>query len=350
MNAKSMSADQQHRPSRRARQQGAALLMAMVIVTLVATITSSMVWQQWRAVQVEAAERARTQATWVLYPGLDWARHWLRDDARRHPNSDDLTENWAQPLPETRLSSFLSADKDNNASDDGGGIEGFIQGRALDAHAKFNVRNLVDGDGTVRADQVEIFRRLCTNLSVQSGVADKLAQQMSLAVIADHAMTDPAAMAKIGGQQGLAQAPVMPQQFDDLVWLERMDAGTLERLRPYVILLPVGNTQINVNTASEQVIAAAVPKMDLGTAGRIVTARQRKPFPDVSDAQAVVGQGFDLAGAGLVVKSDYFEVIGGLRYEDFLIEQRHLVQRENNQVLVRSQSRFSGMDAANAPR
>ena len=32
-----------------------------------------MVWQQWRAVQVEAAERARTQAAWILTGALDWA-------------------------------------------------------------------------------------------------------------------------------------------------------------------------------------------------------------------------------------------------------------------------------------
>ena len=43
------------RASSQQSQQGAALLMAMVIVTLVATFSASMVWQQWRAVQVEAA-------------------------------------------------------------------------------------------------------------------------------------------------------------------------------------------------------------------------------------------------------------------------------------------------------
>ena len=35
-------------------QRGAALLTAMIIVTLVATLATSMIWQQWRAVQVES--------------------------------------------------------------------------------------------------------------------------------------------------------------------------------------------------------------------------------------------------------------------------------------------------------
>jgi general secretion pathway protein K len=333
-------------------QQGAALLMAMVIVTLVATVTASMVWQQWRAVQVEAAERARTQATWVLYAGLDYARHWLRDDARRYPAWDDLTEVWATPMPETRLSAFLSADRDNNASDEAGGVEGFLDGRATDAQAKFNIRNLVDDEGVIQPAQVEVFRRLCSNVSVASGVADMLAQQLSLAVTASKAVVDPAAMARIGGSAGLAQAPVLPQQFDDLLWLGRLDAGTLERLRPYVIVLPVGNMTINLNTAPKEVIAAAIPSMDLGTAGRIVQARQRKPFHDISDAQPVVGAGYNLAAVGSIgVGSSYFEIIGRLRYEDFVIEQRHLVGRNGNQtVQVLSRSRFSGVDAANAPR
>ena len=70
------------------RQRGAALLTAMVIVTLVATLAAAMVWQQWRAVQVEAAERARMQAAWILAGALDWARLILREDApqrRRRP-------------------------------------------------------------------------------------------------------------------------------------------------------------------------------------------------------------------------------------------------------------------------
>jgi len=37
------------------RQRGAALLTAMIIVVLIVTLASSMVWQQWRAVQVEGA-------------------------------------------------------------------------------------------------------------------------------------------------------------------------------------------------------------------------------------------------------------------------------------------------------
>ncbi len=43
----------------RRSQAGAALLLAMIILTLVGTLAAGMVWHQHRAIEVEAAERAR---------------------------------------------------------------------------------------------------------------------------------------------------------------------------------------------------------------------------------------------------------------------------------------------------
>jgi general secretion pathway protein K len=334
-----------HPPS----QRGAALLMAMVIVTLVSTIAASVVWPQWRAVQVEGAERVRSQAAWVLAGALDLGRHFLADDARRYPGWDDLTEAWATPLPETRLSSFLAADENNNSSDDNS-VEAFMSGGVTDAQSKFSIRNLVEGgDGSVKADQVKALARLCDNVGVPSGVANQLADALSRATLAAMATAgDINAMSKIGGQSGMASAPLLPQRFDDLIWLG-IDAATLERLRPYVSVLPAeaSNATVNVNTASKEVLAAVIPKMDLGTAARAVQARARKPFHSLTEFQAIIGQGFTLEGAFLDVGSSYYEVVGRLRYEDFVIEQRHLVQRMGTDIRVRSQSRFSGLDAAN---
>ena len=44
------------------RQRGAALLAAMLTVTLVATLAAAALWQQWRSVEVETSERAGVQA------------------------------------------------------------------------------------------------------------------------------------------------------------------------------------------------------------------------------------------------------------------------------------------------
>ena len=158
----------------RHRQQGAALLMAMVIVTLVATLSATMVWQQWRAVQVESAERVRTQATWVLSGALDWAMLILRED-QRSGGPDHLGEPWAIPLAEARLSTFLAADTDNNAADEGGTPEAFLSGQVEDATARYNLRNVLSAEGELVPDEVAVLRRLCENAGLSPALAEGLA-------------------------------------------------------------------------------------------------------------------------------------------------------------------------------
>ena len=97
-----------HRPP--SSQRGAALLLAMTLLALVASLAAGMVWQQWRAVQVEAAERSRGQSAWILAGALDWTRLILREDARSGA-VDHAGEPWATPLAEARLSSFLAGDQ-----------------------------------------------------------------------------------------------------------------------------------------------------------------------------------------------------------------------------------------------
>ena len=114
----------------------------MVILTLVSTLAAGMIWQQWRAVQVEAAERTRAQATWILTGVLDIGRVILRLDART-PGVDHLTEPWATELREDSLSNLLAQDRNNNVE---GAPEAFLKGGIRDAQSRYNLRNLVGAD------------------------------------------------------------------------------------------------------------------------------------------------------------------------------------------------------------
>ncbi len=100
------------------RQRGAALLVALIIVTVVSTLAVSMVWQQWRAVQIEAAERSRQQSAWLLGGAMGWTRDILRGDVPRRPWQQGQgvrppRRGLGAPLAETRISTFLAADKEN---------------------------------------------------------------------------------------------------------------------------------------------------------------------------------------------------------------------------------------------
>ena len=306
-------------------QTGAALLTAMVIVTLVTTLAAAMVWQQWRAVQVETAERSRMQSAWILSGALDWARLILREDAKSgRPTA--LTEPWATPLAETSVSTFLALDKDH--TDDG--PEAFLSGSITDAQARFNLFNLVEGDKVSPAD-LAVLTRLCDTLGVASDVPARLAATLR----------DVLAPPRDGG----GNAPLKPQSMSQLEWLG-LDADTVNRLAPHVVLLP-RRTAVNLNTASREVIAAAVEGLDPGGADRLVQLRQRKPFLTLADAQSVVAR-VPLVPRHVGVQSSFFEVQGRLRLADRVLQERSLVERRGgNEMVVLQRERLNLNDAGN---
>ena len=301
---------------RRDSQAGAALLTAMVIVTLVATMASAMVWQQWRAVQVEAGERARMQAAWILTGAIDWARLILREDARSG-GADSLDEPWATPLAETPLSTFLAADKDN--TDDA--PEAFLSGVITDAQARYNLRNLYDEQkGKVDDAEVAAFKRLCDAAGVSASVADQLAA----ALVAAHVGAD--------------DAPLLPRAVRQLGWLG-IDAETLRQLAQHVVLLPV-RTPVNLNTAAKEVIAAATGA-ELADAERLVQVRQQSPFKTLDEAKKHLPPALVLNARQVGVGSQFFEVRGQLRMGDRVLVERSLVQRRNPDVVTIQRERVS---------
>lgn len=293
----------------RRSQRGAAMLVAMLVLTLVATLASGMVWQQWRAAEVEAAERDRVQAGWVLLGAQDWARLILREDARSgKPTS--LAEPWATPLAEARLSTFLAADP--TAADDTA-PDAFLAGQIVDAQSRYNLRNLIV-EGKVAPDELAILTRLCQTAGLEPDLAESIATQWQAAVA--------------GGDQ----APLPPAQFDDLAWLG-LPPLALERLRPLLVVLPVA-TGVNVNTAPPEVLASVVPNLDLGGADRLVQQRQRKPFANLDEVRKALGLDKPLPPRDLTVLSSFFEVRGRLRIDDRVVESTALVERRNGLEVV----------------
>jgi general secretion pathway protein K len=325
------------------RQHGAALLTAMIIVALVATLAGSMVWQQWRAIQVEAAERARTQSAWILSGALDWARLILREDAKNGAvtgNIDHLGEPWAVPLAEARLSTFLAADKDN--TDDA--PDAFLSGAITDAMARYNLTNLLDVTGGIDKRELATLERLCTTVGVSADVASRIANALRDAA----PPVPPAAGASAVPYVAPADPPLMPQSASQLGWLG-IDAESLRALDPYIVLIPdtlrFPNTAlVNVNTAPREVLVAVVDQLDLATAERIIQARQRTPLKGMADLTALAPSVPPANLNRLAFGSNYFHVRGRLRLGDVVLEQRSLVKRNGPTVVVLQRERVSARE------
>ena len=295
-------------------ERGAALLTAMIIVTLVATLATAMVWQQWRAVKVESAERARTQSTWILAGALDFGLLILREDQNASANLTALSQPWATPLAESRLSTFLSADA---ASDSDDGPEAFLSGTIADAQAKFNLTNLSAVPTDKTDPQLEVLKHLFQTLGIDASVAGRIANGMRTA----NAVT--------AANGATSSAPLLPETTAQLLWFG-VDPSTARALDRYVVILPVA-TPVNVNTAGKEVLAAVLGKEDVGSAERLLQVRQRAPFRDLAALQLPPSAPPPVPVA---FKSDYFEVSGRLRLADHVVSQRSLVQRGTGRPVV----------------
>lgn len=301
----------------RAPQTGAALLMAMLTVALVASLAAGALWQQWRSVEVETAERARVQSQWVLIGALDWARLILREDARSG-GADHLAEPWAVPLEEARLSTFLAADKTTTLENDDSAAQTFLSGLITDLQARLNVTNLVD-DNKVSEPARQAFAKLFEQLGLPPSELTALAENLRQAQ--DTSADNNAAQ----------QAPLLPQRLDQLVWLG-LSPRSLALLRPYITLLPV-RTPVNLNTASATVLYACIPALDMAGAQRLVSARQSSHFRTLADATALIGQGArTLNESQHSVSTRFFQIQGRLRLDQSVVEERSVVQRDGLNV------------------
>jgi general secretion pathway protein K len=300
------------------------LLIAMSLLVLVSTLASGMVWQQHRAIEVEAAERSRVQSAWILNGALDWARLILREDARSG-GPTALSEPWATPLAEARLSTFLATDKDHNVDS---GPDAFLSGSIVDLQSRYNLRNLVDGNKVIETE-LATLQRLCEAAGVPTDTAARIAEGLRAAWAG-------------GDAQGSA-TPLAPRTVAQLQWLG-LDPAVLDRLQNFVVLLPV-RTTVNLNTADAEVIAAVCPGLDPGAAQALVQTRQRGAYKSVDLARQQVPSPGLLDPKNVGVTSSYFEVRGKLRLDERALEERSIVERRGLDMVTILRERVASVVA-----
>jgi len=213
-----------------AKQRGMAIISALLIAAVVAVIAGGMLTRQTVFTRGLEAEQLRVQGQWLLQGGLERSRQLLWA-ARQKDVLTRLDQPWVR----------IQA--------------GVFEGRIDDEQGKFNLRNLVNRE-QLDAEQLHSFERLCRTLGVDPAVSRRISQR----VIASYA------------QKGLPAKYPMLRSLDDLSGLEGLTPEVLQRLQAYISVLP-GNTWVNGNTASAEVLSAVVPQLSLSQAHGLVAER-----------------------------------------------------------------------------
>jgi len=272
--------------SSRIRQGGAALIVAMLLAAIAASVVAGLLWHQQLWLRQYDYQRDQAQAASLARSGIDWARLILQEDARSS-RTDHFGEQWAIRLPLTPL--------DN----------GEIGGEITDQQGLFNVNTLV-ANGVVQSDALARYQRLLGLLDLPGSLAPALADWIDAdAVPQPEGGAEDETYNRMTPPRRAANRPLVT--IDELPLVAGYTPQVVARLSPFVTALPAATgTAINVNTAPPEVLAATLEGLALGDANKLAAGRLGQPFQSIADFRARLPAGIKVNELLLRVTSDGF--------------------------------------------
>nr|WP_202414104.1 type II secretion system minor pseudopilin GspK [Duganella flavida] len=292
------------------RQQGVAVVTALLLTTLAVTIVASLFWQQQVQVRSMENQRLQLQTRWIVRGALDLSRLILTQDLSDSPNYTKLDGIWATPLEETRLDDYVERERLQ-----GENFDATLSGRMVDAQGRYNLANLASGQ-QVNTAEVEVFERLLNNLRLDSGLAQATAQLVKNAAPV------------VATQPTQTNQPIGLVRVEDLLAVSGFTPQAIEQLRDYVIILPVGGTSLNVNTAPAELLSALVPGLSLSDAAAMVSARKTLYYRDTAAFRALSQVTGKTITAAWDVSSNYFLAYSRVKLDRATLDTQALLRRQ----------------------
>jgi general secretion pathway protein K len=287
------------------KQNGVALLTALLIVSLATIIATSAMWDFNLDQRRTAAMLYYDQASMYALGAEAWAGRILIEDAEDSQN-DHPGEAWAANLPPLPI--------------EGGSVDGAI----IDLQGRFNINNLVDNEGRTDALMVQQFERLLEILDLDKSWAG---------LAADWIDTDVEPNFPSGAEDSVYMGGTPPHRtpntpvtsITELMSLPDMDRETFEILRPNITALPRG-TPININTATLPVLQSLLEDSSESGANNIIADRPEDGYESVSE----LGDSLSSESAtNLSVSSNFFRTIVRVNVGTVDLTLYSLLEREN---------------------
>ena len=165
--------------------------------------------------------------------------------------------------------------------------------RIEDENSKFNLRTLVNENGTLNDVSYASLVRLLKALDLTPDVADRIVYWIN-----------PALEPQLASKENVSKSGDL-DSIDELLLVPGIDATIYERLQPYVTIY--GNGSININGADIPVLMSLSASMDKTMAQSIIRYRAETPLTATTDIMKVIG--FEDA-TGIALSSGYASLKG----------------------------------------
>ncbi len=279
----------------RGKQQGAALILAILVVALASTIAIFMASQQSLWTQQMLNLKGRAQAEALAHAAIDWSRGVLAEDAR-NSKADHFGESWARGLIS------LPVESTN------------ISGTLTDQQALFNLNNLVR-DGHDSENDIALFKRLLAHLQLPTELVNPLLDWI-----------DEDSMVHIPGGAEDVEYLQSPQPYrcanqallsvDELYRVRGFNKSNIDRLKPFVTALPE-RTTININTAPREILSALLPDYAETDISTLLDNRKTAFFKSKQDFRARL----PIATSGL--RDESFDVASNYFLVQIIVRAQH---------------------------
>jgi len=290
------------------RQGGAALIVALMVVSLVAMLAITLGNDFLVASKRVQNQIYSQQAYTYLYGAEGYARKWLLDDIAAGNNpSDSEFDVWNTELQVPTE-------------------QGFLSGQLSDLQGRFNLNTLAQsapaasgGAQDPYTESQKRFIRLLQTLELERPLDESSAVEITNAV-SDWLDKDDTERSP-GGAEGLFYNDTEPYsrvanrsilRVSELRMVKGVSSELLLALAPHVTVWPEGGgSDININTASLNVLQSLNAKGDLEPLNKtdaqyIIEQRETEAFEDPSVLDEGPLKGFNIVTSGLGYTSDYF--------------------------------------------
>lgn len=300
------------------RQRGVALVVALLAVALAMVLVMSLL-DRGELTTARTTNTWRAEQSWQLMQGLEaMARERLLADQREHGPVDSLNEDWAQPMPPTRLPGAI------------------LQGRLVDLGGCLNINSLAP-DGTTDPRALLRFSRLLNALHLPGEIAAQAADYIDLDTGAQAGGGEDAAYAVWPQVSRAANTPLA-----DISELRRVPAMTAEgwqALAPFVCAVPV-DQELNLNTAPAMLWLTLDDAITLPVAQQLARG-DAAGYPDLAAVRsALTKQGFPAVDlTGYSVGSRYFLAEADISVDGIDFSYSSVLHRLPSEVRVIARTR-----------
>ena len=326
------------------QQEGLALISVLLIFAIVAVLATAMIDRQSLDIQrsgnLQALQQARAFSTGIEYA----VRSGLKLDYDDNAEVDHLKEEWAKPNTYPLQ-------------------PGTAEIQIIDAQSRFNLNSLHKTSSN-RPAQIQRFKNLLAELGLDTTIADRTQKFMDEDSMVDNDY--------LSAEVPYRASYTVFKHPSELMLVQDVDAVTYRALIPYISALPVAAT-LNVNTASNKVMAALSTSWSLSEADTVIGNRGDDGFTKVDDFWGLteVQEFHDTAGSGsgsggtsgsgnqnnnevwdkadFSVNSQYFEVFAKVTLADRVATIEMLIYRDAQSGEMRTYYRDYSQTEARLP-